>query len=186
MLFEEFLSSDEYIDLMEYVNATKNNKLNHVSSNFDIIYDYYIHLYSNIEECKDSMYLKYLDFDKNQPIIVFNHSNIILHDTDNEVSSEEDTKINDIEHEHVDMNEIQGTYNDGTHDDNTMNSSKMKYSITSVSHPDYPYKSVPFLSFYKNEEYSGYLHDDEDDVILNDTNEYEELSEESELDNSDE
>ena len=89
---------------MEYVNATKNNKLNHVSSNFDIIYDYYIHLYSNIEECKDSMCLKYLDFDKNQPIIVLIIA--ILFYMIRMISSEEDTKINDIEHEQVDMNEI--------------------------------------------------------------------------------
>jgi hypothetical protein len=192
MLFEDFLVSDDYVDLMEYVRSSRNNKLMHSSSEFDIVYDYYLNLVKTTEETRDYMYEKYIEYEKERPVIVnYGSSNllsVVSSDDENsgvssDVNDNDECKTDNTDNTDV-VEDIYGTH--GAYDDVVTNSNKKKYCITSVLHPDYPYNSVPFVSFMKDYNVSAdNTHEDEDDYIINDVNLQEETSEESEFENLD-
>lgn len=188
MLFEDFLGSDDFVDLMEYVKSSRNNKLMHSSSEFDIVYDYYLNLVKTTEETRDYIYKKYIEYERDRPVIVnYGSSNLLSTVSSDDDNSGVSSDVNDIDESNTykDINDVvEDTH--GTHDDVVTNSNKKKYCITSVSHPDYPYNSVPFMSFMKDYIVSvDNTNDDDDDYIINDINLQDETSEESEYENLD-
>ena len=168
---------------MEYVKGSKNNKLKQSCTEFDIVYDYFMSMVKTTNESKESIYEKFTEFEKNQPVIVNNEQlpNIMSSassDNEHELSSEEEmkTQINDID---IACSSIPHD------DDNLLNQNRRRYCLTSVSHPDYPYKSVPFVSFFKDDDTSYYLHDDDDEYVCNEIVSNEQSSENSEDEYSD-
>lgn len=180
MLFTVFLESNEYLDFFDYLKASRNNKLRYKSSEFDSIYDYYTYLCgSKLLTCKDDARNIYIDFEKQQPIIVdMTDINCISSDNNSDRSDVENKNTLDNISSHQDSDEL----NEG--DEFNDSNKKNKFTLSSVSHPDYPHSSVPVWFRYmrdemceKDEEYEEYE--------CNDNNiEIEEIS--SEFDDSEE
>lgn len=148
MLFDTFLESVEYLDFIDYLKASRNNRLKYTSSEFDSIYDYYEYLSMNkVLTCKNDANEIYINYEKQQPIMI-NFCDINNQNSDDNSDSDKSELKNTIDN--INNNSESDELNES--DELSENNKRQNFTLSSILHPDYPHSSVPFLLRYSRDE----------------------------------
>lgn len=164
MDFRLFLGTEDFHDLIFYVRCSRNNRLRYVKSEFDTVYEYYVHKHGDTDR---SNAMK--TYDDYIPVIVSKEEEEDVVRVDTVRTESVDLSSNEEEEdvrsrrsygeEEVDM------YYDYRYDD-TMGAEgtertertewdedgRRRYRIYNINHPDLPSVSVPLMNYFMKSE----------------------------------
>ena len=183
MEFKDFLRSEDFYDLMDYVICSRNNKLKYNKSKFDTVYEYFIYKYSednNKDKCMN-------EFNEYIPVIVSRMDKVVNIEKSSDIDSNSNDELNEEENYNYPV------YNDGVNeqdeyyelnDDIDEEHYKKRYRIYNINHPDSPSVSVPLMRFFTNTDIYDY--DDIDYESIDDNENENETLSNDELSNDEE